>query len=180
MWSLHALKGKWLNTWIPSIPVWNSPTKWGHLYKVGRPNLIRHPVLKHLHWSLWGNTKCHTGSLQKKLTGVYKDSNFFFFFFQRNNIFLLNNRIFLFILGFSSCLFKVWYFSSQEAFLFISVASLMRVSTGLSTKRKNHQQIKAGVGCELALTTAGEGCLCGYRHMVLLQLSWPPQIWLRC
>lgn len=42
---------------------------------------------------------------------------------------------------------------------------------GLSTERKGHLQIKAGAGCELALTTASEGYLCGYKHVGLLQLS---------
>lgn len=32
----------------------------------------------------------------------------------------------------------------------------MRVSTGLNTETKGHQEIKAGVGCELALVTAGD------------------------
>ena len=54
------------------------------------------------------------------------------------------------------CLFKIWHFSAQEVIPFISVASLMRVSTTLSTEMKGHQEIKAGAGCELVLTTAGE------------------------
>lgn len=77
---------------------------------------------------------------------------------QRNKLLLLKNRPFSesFVPVLPSCLFKVWHFSAQEAILFISIASPMRVSTGLSTEMKGHQAIKARVGCELALTTAGE------------------------
>lgn len=78
-------------------------------------------------------------------------------FWQRNKLFHFKTRPSWIVLSpiLSSCMFKIWHFSAQEAIPFISAASPMRVLTGLKTKTKGHQEIEAGVCCELAFITAG-------------------------